>query len=125
MRRNARERPPSTPDFKRLTTEAELDHAVAASRQRPIVLFKHSTTCGVSAAAYEQMLDAAGPGVREWYLIDVRTDWQVSNAIVKRFGVRHESPQVLVVGRERVRWHASHHRVTASAIRSAVDGAMA
>lgn len=110
----------------RLSTEAQLDQAIAASHQRPIVFFKHSTTCGVSAAAYEQMVDLVDPGTgnSEWYLIDVRTDRPVSNAIARRFGVRHESPQVLVVGGERVRWHASHHRVTASAVRAAIEQAI-
>lgn len=116
--------PLSTSTFKRLSTEAQLDHAIAASHQRPIVFFKHSTTCGISAAAYEQMVDVVDPGTSEWYLIDVRTDRPVSNAIARRFGVRHESPQVLVVGGERVRWHASHHRVTASAVRAAIEQAV-
>lgn len=117
--------PPLTSAFKRLTTEDQLEQAIAASHHRPLVLFKHSATCGISAAAYEQMIDVVDTAAGEWYLIDVRSDRPVSNAIAKRFGVRHESPQVLVVDRERVRWHASHYRVTASAVRSAVESTTA
>lgn len=116
--------PSSKSTFTKLTTEAQLDQAIAASHQRPIVFFKHSSTCGISAAAYEQMVDAVDPGTSEWYLVDVRADRPLSNAIARRFGVRHESPQVLVVGGERVRWHASHYRVTASAVRQAIEQAI-
>jgi bacillithiol system protein YtxJ len=101
-----------------------LNQAIAASHERPIVFFKHSTTCGISAEAYEQMVDAVDPETSAWYLIEVRTDRPVSSAIARRFGVRHESPQVLVVGGERVRWHASHHRVTASGVRAAIEQAI-
>lgn len=115
--------PSSTSEFKRLTTEAQLDRALEASRDRPVVLFKHSSTCGVSAAAYEQMVDVIDMDAGDWYLIDVRTHRPVSNAIATRFGVRHESPQVLVLGSGRVRWHGSHFQVTAAAVRSAVKKA--
>lgn len=113
----------SASEFKRLTTEAQLNRALEASRERPVVLFKHSSTCGVSAAAYEEMVDVVDVDAGEWYLIDVRTHRPVSNAIATRLGVRHESPQVLVIGGGRVRWHGSHFQVTASAVRAAVKKA--
>ena len=38
-----------------LTTVAELDAALAGSTSRPILIFKHSVTCGTSALALEEI----------------------------------------------------------------------
>ncbi|MDP1570386.1 MAG: bacillithiol system redox-active protein YtxJ [Vicinamibacterales bacterium] len=99
-----------------------LDAALAASASRPVVLFKHSRTCGTSAQAYDEvttLLDDDGLGA-DVYVVPVQTSRGVSNAIASRFQVRHESPQVFVVHDGHVAWHASHFRVTAEAIARAV-----
>jgi hypothetical protein len=44
-----------------------------------------------------------------------------SNEVALRFGVRHESPQILIVQAGRMVWHASHFRVTARAVRDALS----
>lgn len=105
-----------------LTTLDALDTAVAASFTQPIVIFKHSSTCGTSAEAYEELEPALAHGaVGEWYLVDVRASRPVSRAIAERFGIRHESPQLLLLVAGEVRWHASHYRVT----RTGIDAALA
>ena len=115
----------STPH--RLTSLQELDAALAHSAQRPIVIFKHSSTCGTSAMAYEEIeawIDTLLGGTSvpiDVYVVHVQTSRAVSNAIATRLGVRHESPQVLLVHEGAVRWSASHFRVTAEAIAAAVQ----
>ena len=37
--------------WKSITTEAQLQSALDESFEKPVVLFKHSTTCGISAGA--------------------------------------------------------------------------
>ena len=100
----------------------ELDAALAAASVRPILIFKHSETCGISAQAYEEVVSLlADP---EWpvdiYLVSVWAGRAVSNAIAARLHVRHASPQILLMEKGVVRWNASHFRVTADAIRSAL-----
>lgn len=98
------------------------DAALAQSATRPTVIFKHSLTCGVSAMAMEEIQELIG-GVAfdaDVYLVQVQRARDVSGAIEATLGIRHQSPQVLVVVDGRVVWHASHFRVTATAVLSAV-----
>lgn len=113
--------PVSAAPFRALTTLDQLDAAVAASFERPVVLFKHSFSCGVSAEAHEELSALLETGVAgEWHLVDVRTDRALSMAIAERFKVRHESPQVLLIVAGQVRWSGSHYRVTGAAIQAAL-----
>lgn len=100
-----------------LSSLEELDAALARTA-RPIVIFKHSPTCGTSAQAHEEIEElAARQGLdADVYVVSVVESRPVSNAIAARFGIRHESPQVLVVRDGHVRWHASHFKVTAARI---------
>ena len=109
-----------------LKSLAELDEAVRHSYDRPIVIFKHSATCGTSAMAFEEMeeLIALEPAA-EVFVVAIPFGRAVSNEIARRFGVRHESPQVLVVRDGGIAWHASHFRVTRDGIASALAGVAA
>lgn len=53
-------------------------------------------------------------------LVRVIEERAVSLALAERLGVRHESPQVLLIRDGRVDWHDSHHRITAPALAAAV-----
>ncbi len=44
----------------------------------------------------------------------------LSQSLAARVQVRHESPQLFVLQGGAVRWHESHWRVTAEAVRAAV-----
>ncbi len=89
------------------------------SSERPVVVFKHSLTCPISAAAYEQMTKLEG----EVALIEVQRARELSTEIENRFGVAHESPQVIVLRNGEVVWNASHFEITADAVAEAVRGA--
>jgi bacillithiol system protein YtxJ len=104
-----------------LESLADLDEAVHRSHAHPIVIFKHSATCGVSAFAREEVEDfTALEREVEVFVVSVQFGSIVSNEIAKRFGLRHESPQVLVVHHGVLVWHASHFRVTREEIASAL-----
>jgi bacillithiol system protein YtxJ len=101
----------------------DLDAALVAAQAEPILIFKHSPTCGVSAQASEdigELIDGA-PLPVALYLVSVVAQREVSDAITKRLGVRHESPQILLVHRDEVLWHASHFRVSAAEIQKALQ----
>src|SRR4249920_1725452 len=107
-----------------LETPADLDAALAKSHDHPIVIFKHSATCGTSAMAHEEIeAFVAGAPWAEVFVVSVRGAADVSKEIARRFGIRHESPQALVVDRGQVTWHASHFRVTGDAVAAALDRA--
>ena len=83
-----------------------------------IILFKHSPTCPVSWMAHREVmqLHTEQPEL-PLYLVSVRRRRDVARFIEERTGIRHESPQVLVLRRGGVVASASHDDVTASAIK--------
>ena len=113
------------PDLTPLHGLDELDQALHESRRRPVLLFKHSYSCGISAEALDELLSHLAEKQRDarYAMVTVQTHRDVSNAIAAKLGVRHETPQVLLVRDGRVVWSASHFRVNAAAIEKAVSGA--
>jgi len=96
----------------------DIDGLLAESANQPVVIFKFSQTCGTSAYAADELhhyLDGQ-PAEARYALVTVQSHRDVSNAIAARLGVRHESPQILILRDGEVVWQASHHRVTADAL---------
>jgi bacillithiol system protein YtxJ len=102
--------------FVPLENSGGLDQLLQDSHERPVVLFKHSVTCPVSADAYHEM--AQYPGRVD--LVVVQTARSVSNDIETRLGVRHESPQVILMVRGEPVWRASHWKINAADLARAV-----
>ncbi len=102
--------------FINVTDTKALDDLANLSKDRPVVIFKHSLTCPISAAAYNQMAEFEG----EVALVEVQRARELSGEIEKRLGVAHESPQVIVLRDGRVAWNASHFKITADAVAEAV-----
>ena len=93
-----------------------LENLFARSSDAPVVLFLHDGGCPISARAYREMTRLGG----EVPLIDVRRGKTLSQAIEDRTGVRHESPQVIVLRDGRAAWSASHYAITADDVEDAV-----
>jgi bacillithiol system protein YtxJ len=112
--------------FLPLDSTDALDAALARSDETPVVVFKHSTACPVSSRAHDRMAALAeandAPPV---YRVVVQTHRPVSNAVAERLGVTHETPQAIVVRGGAAAFEASHHRVTAAAVRDALAEASA
>lgn len=90
----------------------ELDALIEKSNEQPIVLFKHSTTCPISSGVYQEISKADA----DINLIVVQHSRPVSSAIAERTGIRHETPQAIVLKDEKVVYHASHYDVTADEV---------
>ncbi len=102
--------------FIRITETGSLDEITEQSKERAVVLFKHSLTCPISARAYNQMADFPG----DVALIEVQRARELSGEVERRWGVAHESPQVIVLRNGQVVWNASHFEITADAVSQAV-----
>jgi bacillithiol system protein YtxJ len=102
--------------FVKITDTKAFEELASRSKERPVVLFKHSLTCPISAGAYEQMAEFAG----EVALIEVQQARELSTEIENRLGVAHESPQVIVLRNGQVVWNASHFKITVDAVTEAV-----
>ena len=105
--------------FVRITDTKSFEELTERSKERPMVIFKHSLTCPISAAAYEQMEQFDG----QVALVEVQRARALSTEIESRLGVVHESPQVIVLSKGQVAWNASHFKITADAVADAVRNA--
>ena len=97
-----------------------LDELFARSQDAPVLLFKHSTTCPISTHAFREMSRLDAGAAREVALVVVQTARPLSNEIAARTGVRHESPQTILLRRGQPVWTASHFDITAAEVERAV-----
>lgn len=102
--------------FNEVADAGELDGLVELSHEAPVLVFKHSTTCPISAAAYREMSNVKA----DIALVVVQQARKLSNEIERRTGVEHQSPQALVLRNGEVVWSASHWRITAEEVERAL-----
>lgn len=105
-----------------ITDLSALDAAIAESKDRPVLLFKHSRYCGVSAEALDELqshIDSA-PQQVAYRMITVQTHRSVSDAVAQRLGLRHETPQAILLRDGKIVWNASHFRITATQLDQAL-----
>lgn len=100
---------------KPLSDTAALEAAIAESRERPVVIFKHSRNCGISCEAYDELqAHIADAAVEASYnVITVQSHRRVSDEAAVLLGIRHETPQVILLRDGVPVWNASHFRITA------------
>lgn len=103
--------------FFKIDNKETLDKLITDSRTTPIVIFKHSTSCGISSAAYREMEKLEAPV----NLLEVQSARDVSREVADRTGIRHETPQVIVLKDGKAVWDASHFDVKAGAVREALE----
>ncbi|MEM7587199.1 MAG: bacillithiol system redox-active protein YtxJ [Acidobacteriota bacterium] len=113
-------------EYSRLETVAQVDDLIASSHERPVVFFKHSLTCPISGAGfkeYQAFLEQQPDDDSAIYtLIEIQNARDISNEVTQRTGVKHESPQALVMNQGEITWHASHWSIRASKLADAVNG---
>ena len=103
--------------FTKIADADALEQALTRSNDAPVILFKHSTTCPISSAAYEQMSKVTS----DVALVVVQRARDVSTEIASRTGIQHESPQAIVLRNGKAVWSASHFDITAKAVEKAVS----
>lgn len=99
-----------------------LEAAIAESLERPVLLFKHSRTCGISCDALDELhvhLER-NPAAATYKMVTVQSHRRLSDEIAVRLGVRHESPQAILLRGGRPVWKASHFRITADELSRAL-----
>ncbi len=99
--------------WKVLNTINQLDEVDQLSKDKPILLFKHSTSCPISAMALSRFERAFHQDAAfDLYYLDLISYREVSNEIAQRYGIRHESPQVLLIKSGTVVYDTSHTAIS-------------
>ncbi len=103
-----------TVQWKLTNSEQELDLIDEQSKQKPQILFKHSTRCGVSSMVlrrFERQPQQVISGM-DFYMVDLISNREVSNAIAARYGVMHQSPQLIILKNGTAVHNDSHYDIT-------------
>ncbi|MDA3129843.1 bacillithiol system redox-active protein YtxJ [Aliibacillus thermotolerans] len=108
--------------YTELTTIAQWEDVLEQTNTHPAFVFKHSTSCPISAEAHEayQTYVAQNKEIPT-YLVKVIETRDVSNAIEADTRIKHESPQLLLLSNKEVVWHASHYDIKEDAILTASE----
>lgn len=97
-----------------LDTVEKLTEIEANSKSIPQVIFKHSTTCGISRMVLNMFTSGYDlePGQMNFYFLDLHAHRDISNAIAEKFQVVHQSPQLLIIKNGVVVIHDSHGAIS-------------
>jgi bacillithiol system protein YtxJ len=113
----------SKEEIERIETVPALEALIERSKEAPVWVFKHSLTCSISGSAWGEFRRfAARPSqtaAAVYAVIEIQRARPVSNALAALTGVRHESPQALLLRDARVVWHASHYQINLTALEKA------
>ncbi len=98
-----------------LKTSESVQQVIDRSGSKAQVIFKHSPSCAVSFFAKRNLDSAEIMNNSEFDLstIDVISERALSRELAELTGVRHESPQLLILKNKKVIWHDSHNGVNA------------
>lgn len=104
-----------------LASASDYRELLARSQDEPVLIYKHSNICGLSTWARQRLEEAARNDGLPVYRLIVQKARALSNQIEAEWGIRHESPQVIMLHRGEVLHHASHRRISVEAIRESVQ----
>lgn len=110
--------------YTELTTQEQWQEAFERSNDHLIVVFKHSTTCPVSANAYQEFSNYLADKPREdveYLFVKVIESRPISLQIAEDTNIKHESPQIMLLDKKEKVWSASHWSVTKAHITAVLD----
>ncbi len=100
----------------------QLKNIVESSGLKPVLIFKHSTTCSISNTSLNRL-------ERNWksedmsvdaYYLDLLNYRSISNQIAELFQVEHQSPQVLIIQNGKSIYNASHFDIDYSELKKRI-----
>ena len=99
-------------NWNKLDTIEAIDEIISKSFTAPIILFKHSTRCSISAVAMGRMSSEI-KGVN-FYLLDIIAHRNVSDEVAERFNIVHQSPQAFIIHQGNCIYNTSHLAISSS-----------
>jgi len=97
-----------------LTSLEQLESIKTASETEAILIFKHSTRCGISRMVikqFENLFTEETKNLKSYYL-DLLNYRNISDEVGYSFQVMHQSPQLIVVRNGVAVAHSSHNDIT-------------
>lgn len=97
-----------------LNSLEQLKELKEKSKSKPQVIFKHSTTCGISRMVLNMFTSnfELNENQIDVYFLDLHAHRDVSNEVGIQFQVLHQSPQLLVIKNGTTVFHTSHGAIS-------------
>lgn len=101
---------------------SQLETIEQLSYKKPVLIFKHSTRCGVSSMALKnfEMSYDIDQKLLDLFFLDLLQFRNISNEIVSKFNIPHQSPQVIIISKGKVVYHDSHYGISVDTIKKAI-----
>lgn len=101
-------------EWNHLTDIKQLDEVAELSKEKAVLLFKHSTRCSISSMAISRLQREWGETEVVPYYLDLIAHRDISNEIANKFDVFHQSPQAIVIKNGKAVYDASHSGINFS-----------
>jgi len=106
--------------MKKIDTVDQFEQII--SENPTFLLVKHSLTCPISGAAFEQYKQFVEENKEiPTYYLAVQDSRPLSTHIAETYQIKHESPQALLFSNKQVVWDTSHNNITVSTLKEAVQ----
>lgn len=100
----------------------DFEQLVADSYDKPVFVFKHSTSCPISASRWQLFQSFSDKESRaSFHRVLVIQDRPVSRYIAEETGIRHQSPQAILLYQGKPAWDASHYSITEKDMTAALE----
>ena len=108
-------------EMKIMVSQAEYDEMMEHSKREPVVFYKHSASCPVSARAQEQV--ALVKHDLPVYTLTVQYARELSNKAAEELGVTHQTPQAIIIKDGKPTSDFSHGSIKSEKLTEAVSEA--
>lgn len=97
-----------------LDNMGQLDEIALNSNHKAQLIFKHSTTCGISSMVLRMITNAWNfeEGQVDLFFLDLHAHRDISNEVAHKFQVMHQSPQLIIIKNGVTVYHNSHGAIT-------------
>jgi len=110
-------------NWNKLESVAQLEAIKAESKEKHVLIFKHSTRCNISRASLDRLERSWNEqemiGVKPYFL-DLLSFREISAQVAQQFNVEHESPQILLIANGETVLDQSHFDIDYQQIRSRI-----
>ncbi len=108
--------------WENLTSSSQIEKLIVASQEIPVLIYKHSTRCGISSMALSRLESSWNADTSRCKLVflDLIAFRDVSNTVSEKLNVVHQSPQAILLKNGEVVYHASHSEINSEKIQSLI-----
>ncbi|PLR98173.1 bacillithiol system redox-active protein YtxJ [Bacillus sp. T33-2] len=105
--------------MKQMKSVEEFDNQIETAGT--FFILKHSTTCPISQAAYDEYVKFSNGSELPTFYLTVQESRRLSNHIAEKYEITHESPQAILFKDSKPAWHASHWKITGKSLKQAAE----